>query len=170
MAFSPEGKLLWERGLVEDFGAITTHGGRTPSPIVDGNVVIVNTLISAWGSLARGGNRYFAFDKKTGQTVWISSPQQRHYDTNYSTPIVATVNGMRLAIVGGTDGAFYALKVATGETVWKYEISKRAMNNSVVMDGSDVIVVHSEENLDSSEMGLMAAFDAAPRARSRRMA
>jgi outer membrane protein assembly factor BamB len=160
MAFSPEGKLLWERGLVEDFGAITTHGGRTPSPVVDGNVVIVNTLISAWGSLARGGNRYFAFDKKTGQTVWISSPQQRHYDTNYSTPIVASVNGTRLAIVGGTDGVFYGLKVATGEPVWKYEISKRALNNSALVNGETVIVVHSEENLDSSEMGLMAAFDA----------
>ncbi len=66
MAFSPDGKLLWERGLVEDFGAITTHGGRTPSPVIDGDLVIVNALISAWGTLARSGNRYFAFDKKTG--------------------------------------------------------------------------------------------------------
>ena len=76
--FSPDGKLLWERSLIEEFGAITTHGGRAVSPVVDGDLVIVSTLISAWGTLGRGGNRYFAFDKKTGQTVWISSPQARH--------------------------------------------------------------------------------------------
>ena len=68
---------------------MTTHGGRTTSPIVEGDKVILNALVLAWGDLNRTGNRYFAFDKKTGQTVWISSPQARHYDTNYSTPIVA---------------------------------------------------------------------------------
>jgi outer membrane protein assembly factor BamB len=160
MAFAPDGKVSWERGLVEDFGAITTHGGRTTSPIIDGDLVVVNELISAWGTLARGGNRYFAFDKKTGEAVWISSPQQRHYDTNYSTPIVTTVNGVRLLIVGGTDGVFHALKMATGEPVWRFEVSKRAINNSPVMHGQTVIVSHSEENIGTSEMGLLAAFDA----------
>ena len=72
---------------------MTTHGGRTTSPIVEGDKVILNALILAWGDLNRTGNRYFAFDKRTGQTVWISSPQTRHYDTNYSTPIVATIDG-----------------------------------------------------------------------------
>ncbi len=159
-AFSPDGKQLWERGLVEDFGAITTHGGRAASPVVDGDLVVVNALISAWGSLARGGNRYFAFDKKTGEVVWVSSPQQRHWDTNYSTPIVTTVNKVRMLIVGGTDGVYHALKVATGEPVWRFDVSKRAINNSVVMIGTDVVTSHSEENFDTNEMGLLARFDA----------
>jgi outer membrane protein assembly factor BamB len=159
-AFSPDGKLLWERGLVEDFGAITTHGGRSPSPVVDGDLVVVNTLISAWGTLARGGNRYFAFDKKTGASVWVSSPQQRHWDTNYATPVVATVNGTRLLIVGGTDGVFHALKVSTGEPVWRFDVSKRAINNSVVMHGNDVLISHSEENFNTNEMGMLAMLDA----------
>ena len=160
-AFSPEGKPLWERSLVEDFGAVTTHGGRAVSPVVDGDNIIVSTLISAWGTLGRGGNRYFAFDKQTGQTVWVSSPQQRHWDTNYSTPIIATVNGVRLAIVGGTDGVYHALKAGTGEPVWKFDVSKRALNNSLVMAGTDVIATHSEENFDTNEMGLLTRFDAA---------
>jgi outer membrane protein assembly factor BamB len=161
MAFSPDGKQLWERGLVEDYGAVTTHGGRTPSPVIEGDLVILNSLVAAWGGLARTGNRYFAFDKKTGQTVWISSPQTRHWDTNYATPIVATVGGVRLAIVGGTDGVFHALKIATGEPVWRFDISKRALNNSPVMVGSDVIIAQSEENFDTSEMGYLARFDGA---------
>ena len=87
-AISPDGKVLWDRSLPEDYGAVTTHGGRTTSPIVHGDKVILNTLLLAWGDLNRPGNRYMAFDKRTGQTVWVSSPQARHYDTNYSTPIV----------------------------------------------------------------------------------
>jgi len=157
--FTPDGKQLFERSLVEDFGAVTTHGGRTVSPVMDGDNVIVSSLISGWGTLARGGNRYFAFDKKTGQTVWVSSPQQRHWDTNYSTPIIATINGTRLAIVGGTDGVFHGLKAGTGEPVFRLDVSKRAMNNSMVMVGNDVIATHSEENFDTSEMGLVTRFD-----------
>ena len=158
--FAPDGKQLWERSLIEEYGAVTTHGGRAVSPVIDGDHVIVSTLISAWGTLGRGGNRYFAFDKKTGQTVWISSPQGRHWDTNYSTPIIATVGGVRLAIVGGTDGVFHAIKAATGEPVWKLDVSKRAINNSMLMVGGDVIATHSEENFDTNEMGLITRFDA----------
>jgi outer membrane protein assembly factor BamB len=158
-AFAPDGRLIFERSLIEDFGAVTTHGGRMMSPVVDGDNVIVSCLISAWGPLARGGNRYFAFDKKTGQTVWVSSPQTRHWDTNYSTPIVATINGVRMLLVGGTDGVFHGLKAGTGEPVFRLDVSKRAMNNSMVMVGNDVIATHSEENFDTNEMGLVTRFD-----------
>jgi outer membrane protein assembly factor BamB len=160
VALSRDGKLLWEHSMNEEFGFVTTHGGRTTSPIVEGDLVIVTGLNAGWGALARTGNRYFAFDKKTGDLVWVSSPQQRHYDTNYSTPIVATVKDTRLVLVGGTDGCIHALKASTGEPVWKFEMTKRAVNTSVVMHGTDAIVTHSEENLDTSEMGLLAAIDA----------
>ena len=35
-AVSPDGKILWDRSLPEDYGAVTTHGGRTTSPIIQG--------------------------------------------------------------------------------------------------------------------------------------
>src|SRR3954464_10121799 len=37
LALSKDGKVLWERSLGEDFALLTTHGGRTVSPIVDGD-------------------------------------------------------------------------------------------------------------------------------------
>jgi outer membrane protein assembly factor BamB len=160
VALSKDGKLLWEHSLNEEYGFVTTHGGRTTSPIIEGDLVIVTGLNAGWGALGRTGNRYFAFNKKTGELVWSSAPQTKHYDTNYSTPIAATVNGTRLILVGGTDGCVHALKAATGEPVWKFEMTKRAVNTSVVMHGNDAIVTHSEENLDTSEMGLLAAVDA----------
>jgi outer membrane protein assembly factor BamB len=160
LAFAPDGTRLWERSLPEEYGAITTHGGRTTSPIIEGDLVILNTLIQNWGpDLGRPGNRYFAFDKRTGQTVWVSSPQARHYDTNYSTPIVADVNGTRLMMVGGTDGVFHALQVGTGRPQWSLEASKRAILNSVLFRDNTLYISHGEENIDTTEMGLVAAID-----------
>ena len=161
IALSPDGKTVWSRSLPEEYGAITTHGGRTTSPIIEGDKVILNTLLQNWGpDLGRPGNRYFAFDKRTGQTMWISSPQARHYDTNYSTPIVADVNGSRLLLVGGTDGVFHALQVNTGKPVWSLEVSKRAILNGVVFRDNTVYFSHGEENIDTTEMGMVAAMDA----------
>ena len=160
-ALSPDGRIVWQRSLPEEYGAITTHGGRTVSPIVDGNKIIVNALILAWGSdLGRPGNRYFAFDKRTGDTMWVSSPQARHYDTNFSTPITADVNGMHQLIVGGTDGQFYGLKANTGEKVWQVEVSKRAILNSALYRDGVAYITHGEENTDTTQMGMIAAVDA----------
>ena len=157
---SPDGKVLWDRSLTDEYGAVTTHGGRTTSPIIEGDKLILNTLVLAWGDLNRPGNRYFAFDKKTGQTIWISSPQSRHYDTNYSTPIVTTIDGTRALVVGGTDGVYHALKLNTGEKIWSMEVSKRAILNSPLVRDNVAYITHGEENVDTTEMGLVAALDA----------
>jgi outer membrane protein assembly factor BamB len=159
-AFSNDGKVLWGRSMTEEFGAWTTHGGRTGSPIIEGDLVILGTIIDGWGDTAQRKHRFFAFDKTTGECVWTSAPGGRPYDTVYPTPIVATVNGARLIIVGGADGQVYALKAQTGEPVWTYAITKRGINNCAVINGTTVFASHSEENLDTNEMGLITAIDA----------
>jgi outer membrane protein assembly factor BamB len=155
-----DGRVLWERSLGEDFGLLTTHGGRTVSPLVDGDLVIVSGVTFSWGAHHRGLHRWMAFDKRTGETVWTSAPGARPYDTTYAAPVIAEVGGTRLLIQGASDGWVHAVKPQTGEPVWKIEVSKRGLNTGVVVHGSDAIITHSEENLDSNEMGLMAALDA----------
>jgi outer membrane protein assembly factor BamB len=155
-----DGKVVWERSLGEDFGLLTTHGGRTVSPIIDGDLVIVSGVTFQWGQHGRGAHRFMAFDKKTGETVYVSAPGGRPYDTTYAPPIIANVNGTRLLIQGASDGVVHAIKPQTGEPVWKYEISKRGLNTGVVVKGTTAILTHSEENLDSNEMGMMVAVDA----------
>ncbi|HEU4712077.1 MAG TPA: PQQ-binding-like beta-propeller repeat protein [Pyrinomonadaceae bacterium] len=155
-----DGKVLWERSLGEDFGLLTTHGGRTVSPIIDGDLVIVSGVTFMWGTHGRGGHRFMAFDKKTGETMWISSPGARPYDTTYAPPIIANINGTRLLMQGASDGFVHAIKPQTGEPVWRIEVSKRGLNTGVVVRGTTAILTHSEENLDSSEMGMMIAIDA----------
>jgi len=160
LGFNRDGKVLWERSLGEDFGLLTTHGGRTVSPIIDGDLVIVSGVTFQWGQHGRGAHRFIAFDKKTGETMWVSAPGGRPYDTTYAPPIITNVNGTRLLIQGGSDGFVYAIKPQTGEPVWKIEISKRGLNTGVVVHNNLAILTHSEENLDSSEMGMMLAVDA----------
>ena len=130
------------------------------SPIIDGDLVIVSGVTFQWGQHARGAHRFIAFDKKTGDTMWVSAPGGRPYDTTYAPPIIVNVNGTRLLIQGGSDGFVYAIKPQTGEPVWKYEISKRGLNTGVVVYNNMAILTHSEENLASSEMGMMVAVDA----------
>ena len=160
LGLSRDGKVTWERSLGEDFGLLTTHGGRTVSPLIDGDLVIVSGVTFQWGSHARGAHRFMAFDKRTGQTVYISAPGGRPYDTTYAAPIIVNVNGTRLLIQGGSDGVVHAIKPQTGEPVWKYEISKRGINTGAVVYNNFAILTHSEENLNSSEMGMITAVDA----------
>jgi len=159
IALDKNGKLLWDRSVGEEFSAFTTHGGRTTSPTIEGDLVIVSAAISSWGTGSPRQHRFVALDKRTGAIIWIASPGGRPYDTNYAAPLVTTINGTRLLISGSGDGGVYAMKVLTGEKVWGTVIAKRAVNTGVAVSGNTVIVSHGDENISVNELGLIAALD-----------
>ena len=158
-ALSKDGKLLWDRSVGEEFAAFTTHGGRTMSPLIDGDLVIVSAAVSNWGAHGNRAQRFIALDKRNGDIIWVSSPGGRPYDTAYAMPLTATINGQRLLICGIGDGGVYALKPQTGEKVWSFVMAKRAINTGVAVSGNTVIVSHGDENLDVNELGMIAAID-----------
>lgn len=159
IALNKDGKLLWDRSVGEEFSAFTTHGGRTTSPLVDGDLVIVSAAISSWGAGSPRQHRFVALDKRNGDIVWLASPGGRPYDTNYAAPMIAAINGTRLLISGSGDGGVYAIKPQTGEKVWGTVIAKRAINTGVAVSGNTVIISHGDENLDVTELGMIAAID-----------
>ncbi len=159
--FDRHGKVVWSRSFGEEVGRISGFGGRTVNPILDGDLVIVSFLSAGWGSTFIPRHRFYALDKKTGETTWISTPGQAPKDTTYSTPIVREINGQRLFLAGNGDGGVYALKVSTGEKVWAFPMSLRGLNTSIVADGNLVYASHSEENVDgSTAMGRLVCLDA----------
>src|SRR4030095_7941619 len=97
-ASSGAGKLLWDRARGEEWAAFTTQGGRTMSPVVDGDLVIVSAAISNWGSSAARAHRLIGLDKKPGDVRYVSNPGGRPYDTAYAPPTIANINGLRLLI------------------------------------------------------------------------
>jgi outer membrane protein assembly factor BamB len=157
MSLSPDGKLVWERSLAEEFGMWTTHGGRMSSPVVDGDQLIVSGLTFMWGASAGGAHRFLSFDKATGRTIYAVAPEGRPTDTIYANPFIADVNGVRTFFSGGSDGAMHALKINTGEKIWSWLVSKRGLNTAALGVGNDMIITHSEENVGTSEMGMIAA-------------
>ncbi len=159
IALSRDGTLLWNRSIGEEFAAFTTHGGRTSSPLIDGDLVIVSAAVSNWGQFGNRQHRFIALDKRTGDIVYVSAPGGRPYDTNYSSGVIATINGQRLLISGSGDGAVYAIKPQTGERVWGFMAAKRAVNTGVVLSGNRVFISHGDENLDTPVMGMLAAID-----------
>jgi outer membrane protein assembly factor BamB len=131
------------------------------SPVVDGNLVIVSAAVSNWGASSNRAHRLIALDKRTGEVVYVSNPGGRPYDTAYASPLIATINGMRLLIAGLGDGAVHAIKPQTGEKVWSFVAAKRAINTGVVVKNNSVLVSHGDENLEGNALGLLASIDGA---------
>jgi outer membrane protein assembly factor BamB len=154
-----DGKLVWSRSLTELYGRISGYGGRTHTPILDEDRVVISFVSSGFGSHAVGAHRYLAMDKRTGEIVWWGAPGGKPEDTTYSTPVVAVIGGQRLLIAGNADGAIYAMNARTGQKVWGFNLSQRGVNSSVVVDGYRVYASHGDENFDSTAMGRVVCID-----------
>ncbi len=157
---SRDGSVVWQRKLVEEFAFMEGYGGRTQTPLVDGERLIVTFANAGWGAEARPLHRYRAFDKRTGELLWVSTPASSMSDKNtQSTPAVLVAGGRWLIVAGNGSGGIYAVEAATGEPVWGFELSQRGINTSVLVDGTTVFAAHSEENLDEGTMGRVVAID-----------
>src|SRR5262249_13050954 len=80
--------------------------------------------------------------------------------TYASSPVVGVINGQRLLISGGGDGAVHAFKVRTGEKVWSYLMSSGGINPNPLVDGNYVYASHGDENLEGGQRGMLVCLDA----------
>jgi len=159
LCLSRDGKLLWSKSSMELYGRVSGYGGRTYTPIIDEDRVIVAFNNSSFGAQAPGAHRFLALDKNTGDILWWATPGGKPEDPTYSNPVVAVIDGQRLVIAGNADGFLYAVKARTGEKVWGFAASQRGLNSSPVVDGYRVYITHSEENYDSTAMGRVVCID-----------
>lgn len=155
------GKILWEHSMNEEYGMLSTYGGRTNFPVVFEDLVVISGVLTGWGETAIPAYRIIAFDKKTGIAQWLKSTKLRPEDTTYSTPVFATFNGQAAMVVGAGDGAIYALQPRTGKTIWKYQASTRGLNTTSVIDENGIVYCgHAEQNAtDTKTLGAIFAFD-----------
>jgi outer membrane protein assembly factor BamB len=97
------GKQVWERALNDDYRVRQGFFGVGTSPLVEGNLVLVNV----GGKEAGAG--IVALDKDTGKEVWKATRDE----ASYSSPVVATLDGTRSVIFFTREG-LQALDPATG--------------------------------------------------------
>lgn len=160
--YDKDGKLLWEKSLFEDMGKIAGYGGRTITPIVDENRVIVSFFALSWSKYAKPPpvQTFYAYDKKTGELLWRTPVGGRPRDTTYSNPIIRVIDGQRMMIIGGADGACHAVNARTGKQLWTFRMSKRGLNASPVVEGNHVFISHGEDNIDTVDFGRVQCIDA----------
>jgi outer membrane protein assembly factor BamB len=106
-----DGKRVWRRNLLDEFGGSYGNWHYCESPLVDGDRVLVTP----------GGKNatMVALDKKTGETIWKCPIPTRSTDAGYSSIVIAEVGGVKHYVQlfdGGVVG------VATdGRLLWTYE-------------------------------------------------
>ncbi|MDG1898218.1 MAG: PQQ-binding-like beta-propeller repeat protein [Fuerstiella sp.] len=160
--YDTDGNVVWEKSLFEEYGKISGYGGRTQTPIVDEDRIIVGFFGLNWGRTKAPPPKmtYYCFDKKTGELLWTSPVGGGPFDTNYSNPTIAIIEGQRLLIGGGADGGIHAINARTGAHVWSFRMSKRGLNATPVVDGNHVFISHGEDNIDNLEFGRIQCIDA----------
>jgi len=158
--FDKDGNILWQHSLTEEFGRISGYGGRTYSPIIEGDQIIISSLTSGWGAHAPAAHRFFGLDKRTGEVLWINAAGERPLDTGYSVPVITTLDGVRIMFAGLADGSVAALRPLTGQTVWRVPLSRRGMMSSPLYDSERVYFIHGDANLDTNVMGRLVCLDA----------
>jgi outer membrane protein assembly factor BamB len=157
-----DGNVVWEKSLLEEYGKISGYGGRTQTPIIDEDKVIVGFFGLSWGSKAVPPPKmtYFAFDKRTGALLWQAPVGSPPKDTNYSNPVVTVIDGQRLLIGGGADGNVHAINVRNGAPVWTFRMSRRGLNMTPAVVDNYVYISHGEDNIDTTEFGRVQCIDA----------
>ncbi|MEW4490139.1 PQQ-binding-like beta-propeller repeat protein [Thalassoglobus sp. JC818] len=161
------GQLMWQhpqyKSLHEEFGLLSTYGGRTNFPIVHENNVIISAVTIGWGDTAKPAHRFIAFDKRNGVPVWMNGTSLLPDDTTYSAPVLAVIDGELQMIFASGDGGIHSMHPRTGKILWSYFVSGRGVNTAPLVVGNRVYCGHGEENLDTTDMGAVFCIDATKR-------
>ena len=144
-----DGKVLWRKNYVDDFGAIyigekgkaagASRHGAAGSPLIDGE-----HLLAQVGSA--NGASIVAFNKTTGEIAWKAENDQ----TAYAAPIIATIAGVR-QFLSFTAEALISLDPATGRLLWRVPL-KTALGRHVTTP----VVWHDLIFVASHQIGLVA--------------
>ncbi len=128
-----DGKVLWRKNLVQDFGGRLPTWLMAVSPVIDGDKLIVVPGASD-GAVA-------ALNKDTGELVWKGGGGDK---PGYSTPVVATLAGKKQYVV------FLATTLAgvdasDGKLLWSFPWTTKYDVNAAtpIVVGDDSVFITS---------------------------
>lgn len=113
VCLDPDGKVLWQRALSQEFGEYNANHGMGTSPMLADGKLYVATM-------HQGPSYLLALDAKTGKTVWKKDRQLEPKDESqdsYSSPIfVRSGRDVELVLAGAE--AVNAYRLDTGDEIW----------------------------------------------------
>jgi outer membrane protein assembly factor BamB len=134
------GKLRWQRDLAQEFHLQQNFFGVGASPLVEGDLLIVNVG-------APKGPCVAAFDLKSGKMVWGAGNK---WGPSYATPVPAVIQGKRRVLVfaGGESrpatGGLMCIDPANGqvdfEFPWRGRPSESVNASSPVVLGNQIFI------------------------------
>jgi outer membrane protein assembly factor BamB len=102
------GEVAWKLDLVSEFGARVPRWGVSVSPLVEGDLLLLDVG-------GKPGYSLVALDKKTGEVRWHSETDK----PGYSTPVGVTVDGVR-QILFFTGSSLVSVSPEDGSVYWRH--------------------------------------------------
>jgi len=161
-AFDADGKLLWIHSLMEEFGRLTFPNSRTASPVIDQDLVITRGITANWGAQGPAADRFYAFEKKTGQLVWASNPGDRPKDNSYSHPYLGWLGGKRVFYSATGDGSVVCVNARSGDPLWRVNLFKAGINATVLVHHNDKVIAVYGTPYEPGQMVALKITDAVP--------
>jgi len=121
----PTGKKVWQRNLAEDYQLRPNYFGVGTSPLVEGDLLVLNVGARDAGIVA--------FNKDTGKEIWKATD----HDASYASAVAATIAGERHLIFFTREG-LVSLDPANGAV--RFSKRWRAKINESVNAASPVVV------------------------------
>jgi outer membrane protein assembly factor BamB len=115
------GATLWSQNLIDQFGAQPIVYGSAASPLIDNDLVLVNSNSSA-------DEQLIAFRVTDGQLVWRSAAGP----AEHATPVLAVVQGVRQAIFFSENG-LVSVAPDTGAVLWRYDTPSQPKPSPVIV-------------------------------------
>lgn len=159
VAVTPEGKDIWEISLMEELARLTFPNGRTGSAAIDGPLVIFHCVTANWGTTGPARDRFYAFDKLTGELVWYSTPGVRPVDSSFCMPVFGQLGDQRVFYAGTGCGNIVCVNARTGKPVWRFQLSQGGVNSQVVLYKDKLIALHGKENIDATSKGRLVCIN-----------
>ncbi len=154
-----EGKEIWRQSLMEKIGRMTFPNSKVGCPVIEGDLVIVRGITSNWGADGPAADRFYAFDKITGELIWSTLPgESPPKDSSFSTPVLETRAGKRVFYAGTGCGNIVCVNARNGKPLWRYKMSKGGVNSTPLIHKGKIIMTHGEENVDTSDKGRLIAI------------
>jgi len=147
-ALSPHGRLValrrdtgaieWQHDLVAEFGASAPSYGFATAPLVEGDLLLIQT----GGEKTRG---LLAFDRRDGTLRWSA----RHgLKGGYASPVAASLAGTRQIVAASGDDLF-AVDARDGRLLWRMDgpgHGDAVANGPIVLPGNRVLFTFWEDS------------------------
>ncbi|MDA1272708.1 MAG: PQQ-like beta-propeller repeat protein [Verrucomicrobia bacterium] len=127
-----DGGVVWQKNLTNEIGVTKPRWGFAGSPLVEGDLLLLNA-----------GESGTAIDKRSGKIVWTSATNA----AGYASPVPVTIDNEKCVLIFSGKSLF-AVKPGTGQPIWK-----RDWETKWDINAADPIVLGDRLFLSSFDRG-----------------